>query len=170
MLQRCICQQSRLWNSLPIECFPLTYNQIPINCSFFLKRFPVCLKVSEYLFKQNRNMVKNKTVLWYTYFYNIFLNVLRSTFVSICNLPFLRSPDIGKIEVKVGPKTSYFSSCMSSCTNRIAVVNNFVSLICSQPKYKQKGARDFLFSNIFWIIYSWLFSCKTRFQSVELLQ
>ena len=39
----------RLWNSLPIECFPLTYDlngfksrikKAPINCRFFLKRFP----------------------------------------------------------------------------------------------------------------------------------
>ena len=41
---------TRLWNSLPIECFPLTYDlngyKSRINrhiiCRFFLKRFPVC--------------------------------------------------------------------------------------------------------------------------------
>ena len=41
---------ARLWNSLPIECFPLTYdlsgfkfriNRHSFNCRFFLNRFPV---------------------------------------------------------------------------------------------------------------------------------
>ena len=66
------------------------------------------LKVSEYPFKQNENVLKNMTVLLYTYFYNISLNALRPTFFNIYNLPFLRSPNIGKIRVKVGPKTNYF--------------------------------------------------------------
>ena len=106
-------------------------------------------KVSEYTFKQNKNMLKNMTVLLYTYFYNISLNVLRPTFFNIYNLPFLRSPNIGKIRVKVGPKTDYFSYILSSCTNRIAVFNDFFSLICSQPRDKQNRARDFLFSKYF---------------------
>ena len=45
---------ARLWNSLPIECFPLTYdlngfksriNKNPIKCRFFLKRFCVCFNL-----------------------------------------------------------------------------------------------------------------------------
>ena len=64
-------------------------------------------------------------MLLHTYFYNISLIVLRPIFVIIYNLPFLCTPNIGKIGVKVGPKTNYFSSFMSSCTNRIAVFNNF---------------------------------------------
>ena len=68
-----------------------------------------CLfKVSQNPLKQNRNVSKNKTVPLYTYFYNISLNVLRPTFFNIYNLPFLCSPNIGKIRVKVGPKTNYF--------------------------------------------------------------
>ena len=81
--------------------------------------------VSEYPFKQNKNMFKYMIVLLSTYFHNISLNVLRSTFFSIYNLPFLRSPNIGEIRVKVGPKTNYFFYIQSSCTNRIAVFNNF---------------------------------------------
>ena len=50
---------------------------------------------------------------------------------------------MGKIKVKVGSKTNYFSYFMSSCTNRIAVFNNFFSLICSEPRDKQNRARDF---------------------------
>ena len=49
------------------------------------------LKVSEYPFKQNENVLKNMTVLLYTYFYNISLNALRPTFFNIYNLPFLHS-------------------------------------------------------------------------------
>ena len=48
------------------------------------------------------------TVLLYTYFNSIFLNVLRPDFFNIYNLPFLRSANIGKIRAKVGPKTNYF--------------------------------------------------------------
>ena len=47
----------------------------------------IWFKVSEYPFKQNKNMLKNLTVLWYTYFY-ISLNVLRPTFFNIYNLQF----------------------------------------------------------------------------------
>ena len=66
-------------------------------------------KVSEYL-QQNNIMLKNMTILLYTYFYNISLKVLRPTFFNLYNLPFLRSPNIGKIRVKVEPKTNYFYS------------------------------------------------------------
>ena len=49
---------ARLWNSLPIECFPLTYdlngfkcrNNRHINCRSFLKRFPVSLNPFVLLF------------------------------------------------------------------------------------------------------------------------
>ena len=86
----------------------------------FLQVFQPWFKVSEYPFKQNRSMLKNMTMLLYIYFSNISLNVLRPTFFNICNLPFLWSPNIGKIRVNVGPKTNYFSYFMSSCTNRTA--------------------------------------------------
>ena len=102
------------------------------------------IKVSEYPFKQNKNMLKNTTVLLYTYFYNISLNVLRPTFFNIYNLPFLRSSNIGKIRIKVRPKTDYFFYILSSCTKII-----FFSLICSQPRNKQHRARDFLLSIYF---------------------
>ena len=44
-----------LWNSLPMECFPLTYNlnglKTPINCCrFFLRRFPVSFSLFVLLF------------------------------------------------------------------------------------------------------------------------
>ena len=106
-------------------------------------------KVSEYSFKLNKDMLKNLTVLLYSYFYNISLNVLRPTFFNIYNLPFLCSPNIGKIRVKVGPKTDYSSYILSSCTDRIAVFNNFFSLICSQTREKQNNPRDFLLSKYF---------------------
>ena len=45
---------ARLWTSLPIKCFPLTYNlnglKTPINCRFFLRRFPVCFSLLVLLF------------------------------------------------------------------------------------------------------------------------
>ena len=37
---------ARLWNSPPIECFPLTY----VTFRFFLNRFPVCLNIFVLLF------------------------------------------------------------------------------------------------------------------------
>ena len=130
------------------------------------------IKVPEYPFKQNKNMFKNKTVLLYTYFYNISLNVLRKcTFANEYNLPFLQFPNIGKIGVKVGPKTSYFSFFMSSCTNTITVFNNFFSLICSQPRDKQNHARDFLLFKYFLNnLLLTVFMQNTLSKLVELLQ
>ena len=107
------------------------------------------LKVSENPFKQNKNTLKNTTVLLYTYFYNIVLNALRPTFFNIYNQLFLRSLHIVKIRVKVGQKLNYFYYILSFCTDRIAVVNNFFSLICSQPRDKQNCASDFLLSKYF---------------------
>ena len=104
------------------------------------------LKVSEYPFNQNKIMIKNMKVLLYTYFHNIFLNVLRPTFFNIYNLPFLRSPNIGETRVTVGRKTNYFFYILSSCTNRIAVFNNIFSLVYRQPRDKQSHARNFLLS------------------------
>ena len=46
------------------------------------------LKASEYPFKQNKNALKNLTVLLYTSYYNISLNVLRPNFFNRYNLPF----------------------------------------------------------------------------------
>ena len=64
--------------------------------------------VLEYPLKLNNNMLKKHGSTIYTYFYNISLNVLRITFFNIYNLPFLRSPNIGKIRVNVGSKTNCF--------------------------------------------------------------
>ena len=88
------------------------------------------------------------TMLLYANF-DISLNVLRPAFFNIYNLPFLCSPNIGKIRVKVGPKTDYSSYVLSSCTDRIAVFNHSFSLICSQPREKQNNPRDFLLSKYF---------------------
>ena len=127
--------------------------------------------VPEYSFKQNKNMLKNMTLLSYTYFDNISLNELRLTSFNIYNLPFLRSPNIGKIRVKVGPKTNYFSYFMSSCTNRIAVFNNFFSLICSQPRDKQNRARKFPLSKYFLNnLFLTVFMQDTLSKLVELLR
>ena len=129
----------------------------------------VDLKVSEYPFKQNKNMLKTMTVVLHRNFYNISLIVLRPTFFIIYNLTFLRSPNIGKIRVKVEPKTDYFSYILSSCTNRIEVFKDFFSLICSQPRDKQNHACDFLLSKQFLnnLLLSVLF---TLLKLIELLQ
>ena len=111
------------------------------------------------------------TVLLYTYFYNISLNVLRPTFFNICNLPFSHFPNIRKIRVKVGPKTNCFSYFMSSCTDRIVVFNNFFSLIFSQPRDKQNRARDFLLFKYFLNnLLLTVFMQNTLSKLVELLQ
>ena len=111
------------------------------------------IKVSEYSFKQNKNMLKNMTVLLYKNFYNISLNVLRSTFFNIYNLPFLRSANIGKIRVKVRQQTELQFS-----------INFFHWYVANQETNKTVPA-IFFFPNIFLIIYFQLFSCKIRFQS-----
>ena len=109
-------------------------------------------------------MLKNVTVLLYTNFYNISLNVLRPTFFNIYNLPFFTF-------TKVGPKTDYFFYILSSCTSRIAVFNDFFSLICSQTKDKKNRARDFLLSEYFMNnLLLTVFMQNTLSKLVELLQ
>ena len=89
----------------------------------------------------------------------------RQSYKQVYLLPFLRSPNIGKISVKVGLKNNYFSYILSSCNNRIIVFNNFFSWICSQQRAKKTVPAIFFFPNIFGIIYFQLFSCKIHFQS-----
>ena len=109
---------------------------------------------------------KNMTVLLYTYFY-IFLNVLRPTFFNIYNLPFLRSPNIGKIRVKVGPKTNYFFLLYELLHQQ----NWSFSLICSQPRGKQNRAHDFLLFKYFLNnLLLTVFMQNTLSKLVELLQ
>ena len=146
-----------VWLSLLLLC----------NCELFCINFCVgfLFKVSEYPFKQNRSMLKKMSVLLYIYILNISLNVLRPIFFNICNLPFLSSPNIGKIRVKVGPKTNYFSYFMSSCTNRIAVFSNFFHWYIANQETNKTVPAIFFLLNIFWIISFWLFSWKLRFQN-----
>ena len=109
----------------------------------------VTFNVSEYPFKQYKDMFKNMKVLLYTHFYNISLNVIVPIFSSMYNFPFSCFPNNGKVRVKFGTTTNYFSYFMSSCTNRIAVFYNFFLLICSQPRDKQNHARNFLLFKYF---------------------
>ena len=79
-------------------------------------------------------------------------------------------PNVSKIRVTVGPKTNYFSYILI-CSNRIAVFNNFFSLICSQPRDKQNCARDFLLSKYFLNnLLLTVFMQNTLSKLVELLQ
>ena len=114
---------------------------MPVHFLCFLFRWKG-VKVSGYLLKQNKIYVK-KT--WQSYLY-IFLQYLlkcsKNNLFNIYNLSFLRSANIGKVRVKVAPKTNYFSYILSSFTNRIAVFNNFFSLTYSQPRGKQTRAHD----------------------------
>ena len=120
---------------------------------------------------QNKYMLKNLKVLLHTYFYNISLNILRSNFFNMHNLPFSSFPDNGKIRFKFGPKSNYFSHSMSSCTNRIAVFYNIFSLICSQPRDKQNHARNFLLFKYFLNnLLLTVFMQNTLSKLVELLQ
>ena len=93
-------------------------------------------------------------VLLYTCVYSISLKVLRPTFFNIYDGSFSHSPNIqisGKIMVKVGAKTNYFSSFMSSCTNRFTIFHNFFPLTCSQPRDKQNHACGVLLFKYFLI-------------------
>ena len=129
------------------------------------------LKVSENPFNQNKNTFKNIKVLLYTHFYNISLNVIRPTFFNICNLPFSHFPNISKIRVKIAPKTKYYSYFLSSCTVKIIVFNNFLSLLFSQPRDKQNCTPNFLLFKYFLSdILLTIFKQNTLSKLVELLQ
>ena len=115
---------------------------------FWHKGVIVKRQVSEYPFKKNRSMLKNMTVVLYTCFFNVYLNVPKP--FNIYNVPFLHSANIGKIKVKVGSKANYFFYFMSPCTNRIAVFNNCFSLIYINQETNKTGTSIFFISN--WMI------------------
>ena len=145
------------------------FGKIIIVLTIFAKKLN--LKVSVYPFKRNKDMLKSMTVLLYTNFYNIALNVLIPTFFNMYNLPFIHSRDIGKIKVKVGPETDYFSYIMSCCTNRLPVFSDLFSLICSQLRDKQNCARNFfLFKYFLNNLLLTAFIQSTLSKLVELLQ
>ena len=54
-------------------------------------------------------MLRKMIVLLSTCFYNIYLNVVKSTFFKIYNLPFLRSSNISQLGSKLGQKLTTFS-------------------------------------------------------------
>ena len=104
-------------------------------------------QVSESPFKQNRSMWKNMTVLLYTCFYNMYLNVLKPfSFNKYITYLFYTL----QISVKVGSKPNYFFYFMSTCINRIAVFNNSFSLICINQETNKTVTSIFFISN--WII------------------
>ena len=142
---------------------------------FWMKAFGKCIidycrwvfSFNKVFFEFNNNMLINMTVLLYTYFYNISLNLVRPTFFNMYNLPFLCSPNIHKIRVKI----NYFFYFLSSSTNRIVVFNNFFSLICSQPRDKQNHASNFLLFKYFLNnLLSTVFMENALSKLVELLQ
>ena len=127
-------------------------------------------KVPEYPFKENENTLKNIQVLLYIHFYNMSLNVLRSNFLDICNLPISHFPKYQENQGQSWAK-NYFSYFMCSCTDRIVVFNNFFSLIFSQPRDKQNRARDFLLFKYFLNnLLLTVFMQNTLSKLVELLQ
>ena len=132
----------------------MTQKRLPSEIDLTMKTAtPNSLKLPEYPFKQNKDIFKNMMVLLYTYFYNSSLNALRTIFFNIYNLPFLLSQNICKIRVKVRPKTNYFSNILSSCTNRIAVLNNFFHWYVANQETNKIMPAIFFCPNIFWIIY-----------------
>ena len=147
--QRCsfIEAKNSFWSTIWLNSFILVMKYLIANQEIckskfsllhkfnFLKKY-IYVKDSEYPFKQNENMLKNKTVLLYTYFYNISLNVLRLTFFNVYNLPFLRS-------------INYFFYFMSSCINKIAVFNIFFHWYVAIQKTNGTVPVIFFFSNIF---------------------
>ena len=115
-------------------------------------------------------MLKNMTVLLHIYFHSIVLNVLRPTFFNIYNLPSLRSPNIGKIRVKVGPKTNYFFLIYELLRQQNLSFQYLFSLI-SRPRGKQIHVRDFLLFKYFLNnLLLTVFMQNTLSKLVELLQ
>ena len=115
--------------------------------------FMIFFKVSEYPFKPNKNVLKNMTVLLYTYFYNISLNVLRPTFFNIYNLTFLRSPNIGKQGSKLGQELLLFPTLWAPAPTELKFSTIFFHWYVANQKANKTVPAIFFFSNIFWTIY-----------------
>ena len=96
----------QIWH-IVLESVSITDSERINACLELIWCFYICnLKVSEYPFKQNNNILKSMKLPLYTHFY-ISLNVLRPTFFNTYNFPFSPTPNIGKIRVKDGPKTIF---------------------------------------------------------------
>ena len=125
------------------------------------------IKVSEYTFKQNKDMLKNTKVLLHTYFYNISLNVLRPTFFGIYNLPFSRSTNIKKLESTLGHTFPTF--WVTAPTEMQFSIYFFHWYVASQRT--NKTARDFLLFKYFLNnLFSTVFMQNTLSKLVELLK
>ena len=113
-------------------------------------------KVSEYPFKQNRSMLKNITVLLYTYFFNISFIVPRPTFFNICNFPFLHSPNIQLTTVP---------TLWAPAPTELQFSVTFFHWYTANEETNKTVPAIFSLSNIFWIISFSLFSWKIHFQN-----
>ena len=145
------------------------YRQFFIIAKSMFDRPIYLFKVSEYPFKQNRGMLKNMTVLLYTYSFNVSLNVIRITFFNVCNLPFLSSPNIGKIGSKLGQKLTTFPTLWAPAPTEL----QFSIIICHWYVANQETNKTvptiFFLLNIFWVISFWLFLWKLRFQTRRII-
>ena len=141
------------------------YRQFFIIAKSMFDRPIYLFKVSEYPFKQNRGMLKNMTVLLYTYSFNVSLNVIRITFFNICNLPFLSSPNIGKIGSKLGQKLTTFPTLWAPAPTELQFSIIFFHWYVANQETNKTVPAIFSLLNIFWIISFWMFSWKLRFQN-----
>ena len=82
---------AKLWNSLPIECFSLTYdlsgfksriNRHFFNCCFFLSRFPICCNLFILLFLVTPYLVVAVQP------YMEWITIKKKSFHYVCNLSF----------------------------------------------------------------------------------
>ena len=116
--------------------------------------------------KQNKNMINTWKCCYNTYFYNISLNVRRSTFLNTYNLPFSRSTNIGKIMVNVIKKwQSILPTLRASARTELQFSIIYFQSYVAKPRTSKTVPAIFLFSNIFWIIYFKMLTCKIHFQN-----
>lgn len=92
-----------------------------------------------------------KVLLLPDFHYNS-LNILMLTFLNIYFVSFSRSPNVGKMRVKIGQKMNYLFYFTRSCTQRFVVFYSFFSQKSILPRPKQIPERNLLLFKYFWII------------------
>ena len=135
---------------------------MPVHFLCFLFRWKG-VKVSEYLLSKIKFMLKKHGSPIYTYFYNIFLNVVRITFSIYIIYLFYALQISEKLGSKLRQKLTTFPIFGAPLPTELQFSIIFFHWHTANQETNKPVPTIFL--NIFWIINFYQFSCKIRWMN-----